>query len=73
MEEKQKEWHKYKKTMTNKRTGKKEEKKNLGQTNCVMVQKMNPTVTRKLKAIRTTANKRMCGFCNFFITDAKKC
>ena len=30
--------------MANKRTGKKEEKKNLGQTNCIKVQEMNPTV-----------------------------
>ena len=34
------EWQKY-------RTGKKDKKKNLGQTNCIIVQKMNPTVTGK--------------------------
>ena len=31
--------------MANKRTGKKEEKKNLGQINLIMVQKMNPKLT----------------------------
>ena len=49
MADKQQEWQKYKKMMANKRTGKKEEKKNLGQTNYIMVQKMDPTVTGKLK------------------------
>ena len=32
-----------------KRTGKKEERKNFGQTNCIMIQEKNPTVTGKLK------------------------
>ena len=35
--------------MANKRTGKKEKMKNLGQTKCIMAQKMNPAVTGKLK------------------------
>ena len=69
----QQEWQKYKKIMANKRTGRKEEKKNLGQANCIMVQKMNPTVTGKLKTMRTNRNKRICRFYKFFITDAKKC
>ena len=41
------EWQKYRKMMVNKRTGKKDKNKNLGQTNCIIVQKMNPTVTGK--------------------------
>ena len=34
--------------MTASKRTRKKEKKNLGQTNCIMVQKMNPTVTGKL-------------------------
>ena len=49
MADKQPEWQKYKKMMVNKRTEKKEEKKNLGKTNGIMVQKMNHAVTGKLK------------------------
>ena len=57
-----------------KRTGKKEEKKNFGQTNCIMIQKKNPTVTGKLKKIRSTRSKGNCRFfLQIFITDAKKC
>ena len=44
MTAKQQEWQKYKKVMANKTTGKKEEKKNLGQTNSIMVQKIKPMV-----------------------------
>ena len=45
MTDKEQEWLTWKKMMANKRTGKKEEKKNLGQINLIMVQKMNPKLT----------------------------
>ena len=38
-----------KKMMAYKRTGKKEEKKNFGQTNSIIIQKKNPTVSEKIK------------------------
>ena len=45
MTDKEQEWLTWKKMMANKRTGKQEEKKNLGQINLIMVQKMNPKLT----------------------------
>ena len=58
--------------MANKRTGRKEEKNNLEQINCIIVQKMNPTVAGKLKKTEPIET-RICRFYNFSITDAKKC
>ena len=52
------EWQKYRKMMVNKGTGKKDKKKNLGQTNCIIVQKMNPTVTGKSKKTKKNYHKK---------------
>ena len=51
--------------MANKRTGKNEEKKNFGRNNCVIVQKMNPTVTGKLKKFEPLEAKEFVDFTNF--------
>ena len=65
MADKQPEWQKYKKMMVNKRTEKKEEKKNLGKTNGIMVQKMNHAVTGKLKKCESLEAKEFVELTNF--------